>query len=169
MNIFWLDEDPEKAARYHCDKHVTKMLVEYGQILSTAAWKCDFHDPERMYEPIPGLNPKVHDWASESLANFIRLYDLAIALHDEYIHRYGGTHGTYDKVLSKLDITEARIPNDGPTDPPLCMPDTYKVDGDTVASYRNFYIHGKDWSLSWFKRDVPDWYKDAGDYRDLEQ
>lgn len=36
MNIFWLDEDLEKAAEYHCDKHLGKMLVEAVQILCTA-------------------------------------------------------------------------------------------------------------------------------------
>ena len=36
MNIFYLDTDPELSAKYHCDKHVVKMILEYGQLLSTA-------------------------------------------------------------------------------------------------------------------------------------
>ena len=36
MNIFCLDQDPHLAARMHCDKHVVKMILEYGQMLSTA-------------------------------------------------------------------------------------------------------------------------------------
>ena len=36
MNIFILDKNPIKAAREHCDKHVVKMIVESGQMLSTA-------------------------------------------------------------------------------------------------------------------------------------
>lgn len=36
MNIFYLDRDPALAARYHCDKHVIKMILETGQLLSTA-------------------------------------------------------------------------------------------------------------------------------------
>jgi hypothetical protein len=36
MNIFVLHPDPEKSARDHCDKHVVKMILEYGQMLSTA-------------------------------------------------------------------------------------------------------------------------------------
>ena len=35
MNVFYLDADPVKAAEYHCDKHVVKMIVEYAQILFT--------------------------------------------------------------------------------------------------------------------------------------
>lgn len=36
MNIFVLDLNPYQAARDHCDKHVVKMILEYGQMLSTS-------------------------------------------------------------------------------------------------------------------------------------
>lgn len=36
MNIFYLDPDPVVAARYHCNKHVVKMVTETAQLLSTA-------------------------------------------------------------------------------------------------------------------------------------
>ena len=39
MNIFFLDEDPYKAALALCDKHVPKMLLESAQMLSTAVRK----------------------------------------------------------------------------------------------------------------------------------
>ena len=35
MNIFFLDICPFKAGRMHCDKHIVKMILEYGQMLST--------------------------------------------------------------------------------------------------------------------------------------
>ena len=35
MNIFYLHEVPEIAAKMHCDKHVVKMVLESGQMLST--------------------------------------------------------------------------------------------------------------------------------------
>ena len=35
MNIFFLDYCPVKAAEFHCDKHVVKMIVETTQMLST--------------------------------------------------------------------------------------------------------------------------------------
>ena len=38
MNIFLLDLDPKKAAQYHADKHVVKMLLEACQLLYTAHW-----------------------------------------------------------------------------------------------------------------------------------
>ena len=36
MNIFVLDKDPVVAAQMLCDKHVSKMIVESAQMLSTA-------------------------------------------------------------------------------------------------------------------------------------
>lgn len=36
MNIFVLDENPALSAKYHCDRHIVKMVVEYAQMLSTA-------------------------------------------------------------------------------------------------------------------------------------
>ena len=36
MNIFVLDRNPVVAAQMQCDKHIVKMIVESGQMLSTA-------------------------------------------------------------------------------------------------------------------------------------
>lgn len=36
MNIFVLDKDPELAARYHCDKHINKMIVAAYEYVRSA-------------------------------------------------------------------------------------------------------------------------------------
>ena len=36
MNIFYLDSNAKTSAEMHLDKHVSKMLVEYAQLMSTA-------------------------------------------------------------------------------------------------------------------------------------
>ena len=38
MNLFYLDEDLDKCAEYHVDKHVNKMILEAAQLLCTAIW-----------------------------------------------------------------------------------------------------------------------------------
>ena len=38
MNLFYLDEDLDRCAEYHVDKHIVKMPLEAAQILSTALW-----------------------------------------------------------------------------------------------------------------------------------
>ena len=43
MNIFALDIDVQKAAEYHCDKHVVKMILESAQMISTVFDKYDEH------------------------------------------------------------------------------------------------------------------------------
>ena len=37
MNIFILDENPIIAARYHCDAHIHKLILESAQMASSAA------------------------------------------------------------------------------------------------------------------------------------
>ena len=37
MNIFFLHDDPDQAARYYADKHVGKILIECCQMMSTSA------------------------------------------------------------------------------------------------------------------------------------
>ena len=38
MNLFYLDEDLDKCAEYHVDKHIVKMPLEAAQLLCTAIW-----------------------------------------------------------------------------------------------------------------------------------
>jgi len=158
MNVFWLDHDPEQSARWHADKHVTKMCVEYAQVLSTAAHIGGFYDESRMYEPIPNNNKKLHEWAAESADNFVRLLKMAKELGQEFERRYGKSHASYNDVISRIDASDVRIDWTGFTTPPLSMPDYCITDGDYVDSYRSYYNHGKDWEMCWTGRDVPPWY-----------
>jgi hypothetical protein len=38
MNLFYLDDNFEKCAEYHVDKHIVKMPLEVAQLLCTAIW-----------------------------------------------------------------------------------------------------------------------------------
>ncbi len=38
MTLFYLDNDLDKCAEYHVDKHVNKMILEAAQLLCTAIW-----------------------------------------------------------------------------------------------------------------------------------
>ena len=55
MNIFVLSENPFEAARYHCDRHTCKMVIEYAQLLSTAH---RYHDGERTLVELPNGRSK---------------------------------------------------------------------------------------------------------------
>lgn len=34
VNLFYLDKNPKTCAKYYCDKHVNKIMIEIAQILS---------------------------------------------------------------------------------------------------------------------------------------
>ena len=41
MNIFYVDQDPVKAAQMMCDKHIIKMILESAQMLCSVKRRLD--------------------------------------------------------------------------------------------------------------------------------
>jgi hypothetical protein len=159
MNIFVLDQDPYKAARYHCDKHVCKMIVESAQILSTVLRKKGFTD-DILYKSTHQNHPCVL-WVEKSYGNFKWLLDLLDGLLTEYGIRYNKLHKT-GKIYNWIDCIDISIyeydwRTSLKTDFILCMPDEYKTN-DPVESYRNYYINDKKEFAKW-KIETPWWWK----------
>ena len=69
MNIFFLDKTPDMSAKYLCDKHVPKMLLETCQMLSTAVQKYAGRI-EELYKPAYPKHPSTI-WAGETRNNFV--------------------------------------------------------------------------------------------------
>ena len=63
MNIFKLDATPELCAQVHCDKHVSKMILESAQMLCTVFWSNNQTAP---YKPVHAKHPCTL-WAGASL------------------------------------------------------------------------------------------------------
>lgn len=156
MNIFWLHEDPWEAAKYYCDKHVTKINVEVNQLLSTALRDNGYHW-DFLYDRTHANHP-LSKWVGESNCNFEETLIHSLALGDEYTHRYGGTHKSHFQVATELVGKDIDFGSYDMTERPQAMPDRFKVDGDYVEAYRNYYREGKDWEMSWTDRPVPEWY-----------
>jgi hypothetical protein len=95
----------------------------------------------------------------QSDKNYDWLFALFQSLMDEYTYRYGKVH-----ACTKLEMELARIPNNIPqapfTQPTPAMPDDCKVIGDSIASYRNYYIMNKTHLAKWKNRPIPEWYND---------
>ena len=158
MNIFVLDNDVVKCAKYHNNKHVVKMVLETAQLL------CGVHHMTKLEterEIIPyKLSHKNHPcsiWARECVENYVWLCQLGMALSKEYTKRYGKTHKSqaiiewcYDN-LPKLNI------NSKMTEFAMAMSDECKVDG-VVDSYRNYYMIEKRKIADW-KGEIPFWFK----------
>jgi hypothetical protein len=153
MNIFLLDENPKKCAEYHVNTHVSKMCVEYSQLL------CGVHHMVGNEIVIPyKLTHKNHPcavWLRESLSNYVFLCDMALEVCKEFSYRYEKRHKSQD-VIEWAMINIPKIKDVGLTPPPKAMPDEYKVDC-VIQSYRNYYNHGKTNLLIWKKRDKPYW------------
>ena len=155
MNIFFLDWDVKKCAKYHCDKHVVKMVLETAQLLCSAHHTTEVGKLEIPYK----LSHKNHPcsiWVRESISNYLYLCELGLELCKEYTFRYEKRHKSQDVIEWCLD-NKIKVTDKGFTQPPKAMPDEYKVT-DVVESYRNYYKGAKSGFASWKKREIPDWY-----------
>ena len=145
MNIFVLDENPSLAAKYHCDKHVVKMILESAQMLST------INPSPSSYKPTHKNHPCTL-WAAASFNNYQWLYRLALALGDEYTYRYGKVHKSIGVILSLPN--PKHLPNTPRTPFALAMPDQYKS-ACAIESYRAYYVNEKKDILKYTKRAIP--------------
>ena len=143
MNIFYLDSDPEIAASYVYDKHKVKMILESAQMLCTAHHLLDPCSSDDIPYKVVHKNHPSTIWARQSIPNYYWLYEHMIALGQEYTRRYGKEHLTITKCGTPLCFCPAGITSSEFTEPPQAMPDEYKVDGDSITAYWNYYIGDK--------------------------
>tara|TARA_B100001094_G_C18127971_1_gene770560 strand:- start:977 stop:1567 length:591 start_codon:yes stop_codon:yes gene_type:complete len=181
MNLFLLHSNAKVAARWHCDKHVVKMILEICQLLYTAWHQASTtvkwstlcaHKPYRATH----RNHPLAFWVRQDANHYMWACQLGYELCYEYTRRYGKIH----KCQSHLD----RLKDMG--FPSTCKAETYtppenksavinipehcsvfycampvecvvNTDGklDGVASYRNYYM-SKQWEMKWNKgKDKP--------------
>jgi hypothetical protein len=194
MNIFYLSKNPVEAAQMSCDKHVVKMILESAQLLSTCHRVLDgieYYDKtkngrkiKRWKHPNKNMETVLYKagwikhpstlWLLESAYNYLWLYQHMMALNEEYKKRYEHTkdHLAIQKLgdLLKHPPKNSKI-NKISTDPKPAMPEECKVPGDSVQSYRRYYIMKKRRFATWKSPSVmPDWYKKGllnEDYKEI--
>lgn len=178
MNIFYLHNDPRTCAEMHNDKHCVKMILEYAQLLSTAHRFLDGNPDQRLSASgrkktvyvladhrdttlysATHINHPSAIWVRQSYNNYFWLSELLIELCKEYTHRYGKIHKVErDGLLNELLHAPKNINLSAPfTEPTPAMPDDVKVLGDSIASYRKYYIQNKAHLAKWKNRPVPCW------------
>ena len=182
MNIFVLDRDPNLAAVYHNDKHVVKMILETGQMLSTAHWsywltklgksRSDFKLVRDMKaylkEHVPidaqpewSLTHQNHPcsiWVRETVSNYYWSVRLMRGLLDQYTSRYYGRKHKAEwnyKWLNKN--TPPGLPNLPLTAYQICMPAECKISDDPVECYQEYYRKHKRHLAKW-KTTIPPWW-----------
>jgi hypothetical protein len=182
MNIFYLDSNPKKCAEYHMDRHSIKMILEYCQLLSTAHRVLDgvqttgLSESGRKKTVYQIVNDNRNDilysathinhpsavWVRKSVKNYMHLVCILVHLCGEYTYRYGKIHKCESSgLVDKLGVPPNNISYTEPfTEPTPAMPDDVKVAGDSIASYRNYYLKNKTHLAAWKNRAVPYWYKE---------
>lgn len=155
LNIFILSTDFEECARYHCDKHLVKMILEHVQILSTAWWSTKEKGP---YRPTHKNHPCTK-WAQQCIENYDWLLRLTEALNTEYKDRFCKTddHKSW-KAIRSYGSPKLKS-GGGLTEFARAMPYLYKfTTDDAVTAYRNYFNFEKRHLASWKNREIPEWY-----------
>jgi hypothetical protein len=154
MNIFVLDNEPVKCAKYHNDKHVVKMILETAQLLCGVHWVEGSEAPYKLSH----RNHPCAIWTRECIDNYVWLCQLGLALCNEYTYRYEKTHKSQAVIEWCYDNLPRLPKKTGITPFALAMPIECKV-GDAVESYRTYYMVEKRDIASWKNREIPFWYK----------
>ena len=176
MNIFVLDNYPIKSAEYCVDKHVVKMIVESCQMLSTAHRVLDGDEWTdygkngrrikrwRLEEPRESLLYKASfvghpctQWIMQSQENYRWLARHAVALTEEYTIRYKKIHAADSLCKFFVDSYPTNLTSIHQTAFAQAMPEEYKVVGDAVQAYRNYY-HGEKARFAKWKTSIPHWW-----------
>lgn len=183
MNIFCIDLDTKLCAQYHNSRHNIKMILEQHQLLCTAHRVLDGIETQGKSKSgrnkkewvlaDSDLNSKLYSathcnhpsaiWCRTTDSNYKWLHDLTVALCKEYTYRYGKIHKCEQiGLLDLLKTPPKNIPIGEFTPVTPAMDQQYVIPGDSVASYRNYYIKSKqhlaDWSGKVNGRPVPEWY-----------
>ena len=160
----------------HVDKHCVKMILEYAQLLSTAHrildgvldigitasgrkkkfYRIDSDLDDILYSATHANHPSAI-WVRQSDQNYMWLCELLEELCVEYTYRYGKIHKVEASGLMNTlkNNFPKNIPSGKFTEPTPAMPDEYKVAGDSIKSYYNYYLGAKTRMFSWKNRPTP--------------
>ena len=181
MNIFVLHENASTAAQMMCDKHVVKMIVESGQMLSTAhrvldgieytelsknnrrikRWKLESQSMEKLLYKASFVGHPCTQWVMQSDKNYLWLAKHALELCREYTRRYGKHHKADDMLsLIRYRYPENIKKTNSITPFAQAMPDEYKTE-DAVEAYRAYYLGEKTYFAKWQYSSTPLWFQEA--------
>lgn len=100
-------------------------------------------------------------WVRKSFQNYKWLHQLLTELCIEYTYRYGRIHKCQSSgLVYELTNLPANISTYTTfSEPTPAMPEYIKVPGDSLASYRKYYVIEKAALAVWTKRPMPYWYR----------
>jgi len=181
VNLFYLSPDPKICAEMHLDKHVTKMIIEYGQLMSTAhrfldgkpytdktangrsiqRWRMEDPKLEESLMKASHINHPSAIWTRSNRSNYIWFHQMWFYLCKEYTYRYEKIHSVETRLSDVLYLPPVNISTGDFYPPTPAMPDECKVPNNSLASYHKYYIERKSHFAKWTKRQVPLWYDEG--------
>jgi len=159
MNIFFLDEDPKKAAIAHGDKHCNKMILETAQMLSTAHHLCntfEYAEKHQLYKSAFQNHPCTR-WVRAAQENYVWAHHLLYHLCSEFKFRRKKIHATTRLLLPLCEVPPF-IAEKWRTPVAQAMPEEFK-DKNPVIAYRQYYRYKVEQGkvdYNW-GRESPDW------------
>ena len=160
VNLFYLDNSPKKCARYYCDKHVNKIMIEIAQILSQIHHKIGKKKPP--YQKCRAIHSNLapYQWAMESKRNYKYCAELAYYLLKEYKYRYEKNEHKCEKpILWLLENIPKEIKKERKTKFKLtenvAIGKFYK---NPVTASKYIYVDFKCKNDKWTKRGKPSWF-----------
>ena len=159
-----------ESAQLLCTVHRVSDGVEYYDKTANGRkikrWKHPNSNLETLLYKAGWLKHPSTEWLFESPFNYMWLYEHMMALNEEYKKRYNHIedHITIQKLGEVLKTPPSNFKNEGAleTQPKPAMPDYCKIKGETVASYRKYYIMEKRRFATWKSpAKTPDWYLDG--------
>lgn len=132
---------------HYADGSTKRITLRHDSKLPKHVIALDFIKQKPYYDPetqralaISHVNHPSNVWVRQSIQNFNWLKDLTLAMECEWKLRYAHPEHVRHKSVQLLDVMPQPILNDsGFTQPTPAMPDKYKVEGDSIASYWNYY------------------------------
>ena len=173
MNIFFIDEQPEQAAKDLCLKHKPKMCVESAQMMASALLR---HDA--MPDSMPLTKSGTHyrggykhhpstRWAGECVENYRWLARHALQQCLSYTETFGKVHACEQPIREMANhYAISNMPSNGDlTDIPLAMNEetTRHVPlTQAVQEYRDYYYRKTNvMAVEWPDNQIPTWWEDV--------
>ena len=164
VNFFYLDINPKLCARYYCNKHIIKIPIEIGQILSKVHYELKSNiDYDKIYKNSSVVKNTLgpYTWIKESLDNYIWACHLGLELINEYKFRY-------NKETFKTQIIIETLLNNLPNLPKIGKTkfistnqfDMFQfISNDPVICARYNYCEMKCANDIWTNRKEPYWFE----------
>ena len=124
MNLFVTDPDPVVCAMNLDDKRIGKLLMECNQMMSLAVkshWPEDdgsyvfWETPTELTSGLAYLNHPVSIWVRQTRANFLWTLEHAVALSNEFQHRFNSDHASGNRLAFMRRYSDV-IPEEGLTE-----------------------------------------------------